>query len=282
VYRTRSFQALAFRFSLTVDTAELAEYFDWLFAAFPEPAVEAPTFVVEQVDVDGATKVQLRRGDEVFTAGSTGPSFIGFLMQWINQRATRSDLVIASHAGGVARDERACVLPAHMESGKTTLTTGLVRSGFSYVTDEAVAFQPDGWITPYAKPLSIDPGSHFLFPGLEPPLPPGLPAPEPTAGAHQWQVPPSMVRDDAVASQCRAALLVFPRYEAERETELHPMTRGEALVELAKNTFHFRDRPRYALDVLTPVVEGADCYRLTVGDLDDACAVVDELMAKHG
>lgn len=282
MYRTRSFKALAFEFSLAVDTAELAEYFDWLFAAFPEPAVEARTFVVEQLEVDGVTKVQLRDGEEVFTAGSSGPSFVGFLVQWINQRATRSDVVISSHAGGVARDEKACVFPAHMESGKTTLTTGLVRNGFSYVTDEAVAFQPDGWIVPYAKPLSIDAGSQFLFPQLEPPLPPGLPAPDPAAGAQQWQVPPSMLRDEAIARQCRAELVVFPRYEAEHDTELHAMTRGEALVELAKNTFHFRDRSRYALDVLASVVRAADCYRLTVGDLDSACAVVEELMAKHG
>ena len=44
-----------------------------------------------------------------------------------------------------------------MESGKTTLTAGLVRAGFDYLSDEAVAFDWDTLdIVPYAKPLSID------------------------------------------------------------------------------------------------------------------------------
>ena len=279
---TRGFKALAFEFALQVDDAALVDYFEWLFAAFPEAASDAPSFLVERVDDDEVTKVQLRDGEDTFAMASTGPSFVGSLMQWINQRATRSEVVVSSHAGGVAHGGVACVLPAHMESGKTTLTTGLVREGFAYVTDEAVAFSPGGEIEAYPKPLSIDPGSQFLFPELRPPLPPSLPSPDPTSAAHQWQVPVSMVGDGAVAARCRARVLVFPKYEAERSTELQALTRGEALVELAKNTFQFRDRARYALDVLAGVVRDADCYRLTVGDLDSACAVVAELMAKHG
>jgi hypothetical protein len=91
-----------------------------------------------------------------------------------------------------------------------------------------------------------------------------------------------MIRADAVAPSSRARLVVFPKYDGDAETELQPLTRGEGLVELAKNTFEFRERPRYALEILADVVRAARCYRLTVGDLGTACAVVDALLVEHG
>jgi hypothetical protein len=91
----------------------------------------------------------------------------------------------------------------------------------------------------------------------------------------------SAVRADAVADDCRARLVVFPRYDGAATTGLRPMTRAEGLVELAKNTFHFSEASRRSLDRLADVVRGAECHRLVVGDLDSACAVVDELLANR-
>ena len=97
-----------------------------------------------------------------------------------------------------------------MESGKTTLTTGLVRAGFCYLTDEAVSFDWEtGVIEPFPKPLSIDPGSWFLFPELEPPPPPGEhgTSGRPVAGARGVRSGPMRV----VGRPCRARFVVFPR-----------------------------------------------------------------------
>src|SRR5262249_17304833 len=138
-----------------------------------------------------------------------------------------------------------------------------------------VAFSlADGSIEPYPKPLTIDPGSQFLFPELKPPLPAGC---ERKIGA-QWQVPPHAIRRDAVATTCRARWVVFPAYDEGAETRLEVVPRAEALVEMAKNTFRFRDHPRRALDVLSAIVRDVECHRLRVGNLDDAVRIVSELM----
>ncbi len=285
MHTTRGFHALAFDFALSTDDPALRDHLEWLFDGFPEPTTTPIAHHVEQGELDGRDAVWLCGNadddTERLAEGTNGPLFVSYLVQWVNQRATRFEGAISSHAGGVSRGDVACVLPAHMESGKTTLTAGLVRTGSRYVTDEAVAFAASGVIEPFAKPFSIDPGSQFLFPELEPPLPPNLPEPDPAVGAYQWHVPASMIRADAVAPPSRARLVVFPKYDGDAETELRPLTRGEGLVELAKNTFEFRDRPRYALEILADVVRAAQCYRLTVGDLDAACAVVDELLVAH-
>jgi hypothetical protein len=274
MFVTRSYHALAFDFSLAVEVEELGRYLEWLLDGFVEPDAPATQYAVVPGPDDPAG-VQLLLDGELVLQAADPLAFTGSFVHWLNQQATKAEYAVMSHAGGVERDGVGCVLPAHMEFGKTTLTTGLVRNGFAYLSDEAVAFDWEtGEIDPYPKPLSIDPGSQFLFPELAPPPPPGVD--EMDSG--QWQVPPSLIRSGAVGSRCRARYVVFPQYEADATTRLEPIPRSEGLVELAKNTFHFRDHARRALDSLARVIRGVDCYRLTVGDLDAACDLVDELM----
>jgi len=274
LYLTRSYHALALDFSLAVEDAEFGGYLEWLLDGFVEPDEPGTQYTVVP-GIDDADGVQLLLDGELVLQAADTRAFAASLVQWLNQQATNPEYAVMSHAGGVERGGVACVLPAHMESGKTTLTTGLVRHGYAYLTDEAVAFDWEtGEIDPYPKPLSIDPGSQFLFPELAPPLPPGV---ESTDSA-QWQVPPSTIRPDAVGARCRARYVVFPKYEEGAATRLEPIGRAEGLVELAKNTFRFREHPRRGLDSLARVIRDVDCYRLTVGDLDRACELIDDLM----
>ena len=214
-------------------------------------------------------------GETIVRVGDTR-QLVASLVQWLNEKAVDPEYAVMGHAGGVERNGVACVLPADPESGKTTLTTGLVRAGYSYLTDEAVSFDWEtGEIEPYPKPLSIDPGSQYLFPELAPPLPPGTE----DEREGQWQVPPLSIRADAIGGRCRASFVVFPEYEADTTTSIERIPRAEALVELTKNTFRFREHPRRSFDSLARVISEVECYRLSVGDLDAACALIDELMS---
>lgn len=271
MHLTRGYHALALDFSLEIEDDELAEHLEWLFDAFDEP--ESSVCYEVASDPDDPERLVLRRDGVVETSASDRALFTQGLVQWINRIAVDPEYAVMSHAGGVERDGVACVFPADPESGKTTLTTGLVRAGYSYLTDEAVSFDWDtGEIEPFPKPLSIDPGSQYLFPELRPSL--EVRDETPT----QWQVPPRAIRSDAVGGRSRARFVIFPKYTADAETRLEPLTRAEALVEMAKNTFRFREHPRRSLDALADVIRDVECARLVVGDLDDACGIVDELM----
>ena len=164
----------------------------------------------------------------------------------------------------------AVALPGQAEAGKTTLTAGLVRAGLGYLTDEALALDRETLLVqPYPKPLSIDPGAWAFFPELEPPVPD-----EDGYDCVQWQIPATAIRPEAVADPCPVVAVVFPRYEVGTDTVLAPVGRGEALVELAKNTFHFKERGAAELDLLAELARGVDCYRLTMGELDQAVDLV--------
>jgi hypothetical protein len=217
-----------------------------------------------------------RDGKTIATAGSS-EGLIGALIQRINVAAIESWTAgPICHAGGVARGGQAIVLPADQEAGKTTLVTALVRAGFDYITDEAVAFDEHGVITPFPKPLSIDPGSWHLFPELEP----REDLPSDAYKVDQWQVPPDAIRPGAVSGRCRAAWLVFPRYRSGAQSALEPITRAEALIELSKNTFGFSARSRELIDPMAEIVRGAECHRLVVGGLDEACDLIEVLVTE--
>jgi hypothetical protein len=272
VYTTPTFRALDYRFQVAVDDADFGAYVASLFASLPVTDEPGTRWVVQPDDGEWQLTID---GQPNGSAAGIG-ALTGEIVRALNALAIGSWEGVVCHAGGVSRDGAGFVFPADMEQGKTTLTTGLVRAGFRYLTDEGVAFRPGtAEIEPYAKPMSIDPGSWHLFPELEPRV--DLAADD--YKKDQWQVPPASVRPDAAGGVCVARGIVFPQYQGGEHTMLEPIGRAEALVELAKNTFNFRTRGREALEALAVVVRDVDCYRMTVGDLDTACALVDELAA---
>jgi hypothetical protein len=57
------------------------------------------------------------------------------------------------------------------------------------------------------------------------------------------------------------------------------MRRSEALIRLAENSFNIPAfGARRSMEIIAGVVRSARCYRLTVGDLADACTMVLELL----
>ena len=256
-------------YTVTVRTpdAALDDYFDRLYNAFPE-ATNADHHYEVLCDEE---RFRLEFDGEQIASADGPEGLVLHLVTHCNRVAATATEHALVHAGGVQFGDVAVMLPASMEHGKTTLTTGLVRAGFRYLTDEAVAIDRNTLdAVPYPKPMSLDPGSWYLFPELEPHEPFGTDAYKET----QWQVPPSALRPDAVGTRCRVGFVIFPAYDEDATTELIPLTRAEALVELTKNTFRFDQEGRPTLDVLAGVIMEAECYRMPNSNLDDAIAIV--------
>ena len=194
----------------------------------------------------------------------------------LNRVAVERCTDLALHAGGLEHDGVGLLLPAASESGKSTLTAGLVRAGLRYLSDEAV---PIGWDTalarPYPKPISLDPGAFALFPEWTPEFGIGH---DPHAAA-QGHIAPGSARPDAVGAPCPIGFVVFPQYLPGAATRLEPVSKGTALLELCKNTFRFNQHGRRALDHLAPIASDAACLRLIMGDLAPA---VDLLLSLLG
>lgn len=276
-FTSPSRRAVAYDFQVTSVDDSFGVWFDELMGSLP-PVGPADGGAPAEWRVGREDELwTFHVGDERYGASGDPEELAAIMLQKLNAQVVESWAGSVGHAGCVARDGVAVVLPADPGSGKSTLTCGLVRAGFDYVTDEGVAFVPGtARIEPYPKPLSLDPGSWFLFPELEP----RWPFPDGAKDRQHWPIVPDSIRSGAASGPCEARYLVFPRYTAGAATALAPLGRAEALMEIAKNTFGFNRDSRAHLDRLAAVVRACECHRLTVGDLDDAVACIEELFTR--
>lgn len=265
-----TYAAHGHRFSLRVDDPPLARYLAELYRPLSVAVEPTGAYTVEGRD----PWCVAWEGTEL--ASSPNLSFVLSVLQWhINQQViAQAAATTMVHAAGAVRDGGAIVLPAQMEAGKSTLVGALVRAGWAYLSDEAVAIQ-DGLALPYAKPLSLDRGSWPLHEALRPPAVEGLPP----LDTWQWQVAVHAIRSNAIATPAPVTTVVFPRYLARSRTVLEPIEPADALAEMATSTFRWADAPARHLDTLAAAVRGARCWRLQHSDLDEAVAAIDEAAA---
>lgn len=233
----------------------------WSREPTPTYLLNGPDEGYWSVSVDGAHVIR----------GALSTALSG-LMWHVNQQATRSPMLTFLHAGAVEKDGRVVVLAAPMESGKTTTTTGLLRAGWRYLTDEAVGLTgADGLAHPYPKPLSIDPGSWPLFPDL---APDGL-----EDKPNQWLVAASRIRSDVVAGPGPIGLICLPRYQAGITTAATALKPAELVMQLAHSTFHFPDGADRHLPRLAQLARDVPGFSINIGDLRSAITVIEELAA---
>jgi hypothetical protein len=196
-------------------------------------------------------------------------------MLWhINNRALgQATREVVVHAGAVRSPEGgAVILPAISGSGKSTLVAGLVTAGYDYLSDEAARIDPrTGAVRSFAKALSLKQGSpQRLRVG-----PAGR-----GADADEWHVTAEELRPGSTADGAeRVRAVIFPRYRADDDTRTTQLTRVEACVEMTR---HLLNRPTVgaamALEAIDRATQGATCWRLDFGDLDEAVAAVNRLV----
>ena len=177
------------------------------------------------------------------------------------------------HAGAVARNGRAVVLPGSSNRGKSTLTTALVGAGYDYLTDEAAAVDTAGVVHPFAKAIALDPGSFALFPELTPEPENAV---EKVMASREWHVDPSRV--GAVAAASPVAAIVCPSWRAGSTTRVARIRGTEALHSLLGDAFDFTAGGPDVFRILVDLAESVPVYRLRYSDLDEAIATVDHLL----
>jgi len=259
-YLEQVFGSLAARRPAAAGDVRPVSTFDLVRVAEPEPAVD------------------LRLDGELVTSSTDLDSAVTFLHWRLNQLtidgATNRVLL---HASGVRRPDGVAVFPAESNSGKSTLAAGLVRAGFGYVTDEAVALDlVNGRVVAFPKPISLDPGSWPLFSGHEPAI----------AGApgaffrHEWHLDPRSLSAsalDAVDAEQFVSLVAFPRYVAGAVTATEPMRPAVALLGLLRNAFNLATVGAPGVAALEAVARQATVVSITVGDLDRAIELIGRL-----
>jgi hypothetical protein len=281
VWRSGPCSALSHRFELFADGGdEVAEVFSPLLAQLRDRTSDPRTVTPPRYDIcfDAAERMPytLWFADDRVTSGLSANDLVGLFVWHVNHTAIETSVpnYVLLHSAAAVRSGITVMLPADQECGKTTTVAGLLRSGFDYVTDEAVAIDPTtGCVTPFPKNLTLDEGSWPLFPECMPRRPPDW--------RRQWHAPAWLLGARAATEPVPPPrVIVFPRYEAGADTRLMPISQAEAVRELAQLTFSFNSHAGRNLKVLARTVAGASVTRLTIGSLEGAVNIIEEIVSE--
>lgn len=186
---------------------------------------------------------------------------------------------ITVHAAVLEREGKAVVMPGPPGSGKSTLCAWLMHRGWRLLSDELALIDPlHGHLSASPRPVSlknrsIDVISQRVAGAVIGPL-----AHDTAKGtvAHLQASPASLARADEFAMP---RWIVFPRFEAGAALATEAISRPQAVVELASNSFNYHVHGRRGFESLVAAVERCDTLRLTYGDLDEVTAWFDALGA---
>ncbi|MCH7606976.1 MAG: hypothetical protein IIC94_00180 [Chloroflexi bacterium] len=161
------------------------------------------------------------------------------------------------HAGVVAWEGRAIVIPGRSYSGKSTLVEALVRAGATYFSDEYAVFDDHGLVHPYRVPLSLRKGADM------PPEKVRVDMPKPPGGLKPLPV----------------GVIAVATYRPGARWRPRPLSPGQAVLSLLANTVAARRKPEQVLTKLARIVEGTRVLR---GSRGEAVETAGPLLAAVG
>lgn len=221
---------------------------------------------------DGGPGSVIYDGDVLISRHLSGARVINVFLWYLNHLALQTHRFAVVHAGAIASDGRAVILPAPMDAGKSTLVTALVLRQFDYLSDEFAAIDlEDGRVVPYPSAIGLDAGSFSLFPELKPETSTEFYDPS------HWYI--AIPRTSCVPYRSHTVVaIVFPTYSPGAKCSVIPVDDPAALALVANETLNFFDLGHIAFRAIGMMVRRAPTYRLLFGNLDDACAAISRLV----
>ena len=172
---------------------------------------------------------------------------------WVSAEA-RSRVFV--HAGAVAWNGKAIVIPGKRNTGKTTLVAELVRQGASYYSDEHAVLDARGRVHPYPKPLAI----------------------YSEATGTRIKTPVADLGGTAGVKPLPVGLVIASEYRDGGHWRARELSPGKGVLTLLANTVSARRRPEAALATLQRVVSGARVLKGVRGEArETASAILEEL-----
>jgi hypothetical protein len=193
--------------------------------------------------------------------------------------STHAHQYLIIHAAVVEKNGGAAILPAPPGSGKSTLTAGLVLSGWRLLSDELTLIdRATGLIHPLPRPVSLKNESIPTIQAFSPQAFINRPSYDTAKGTVAHMRPPkeSVLRQHEAA---RPAWVIFPKWQQGVTTELTPRSHAQTFMFLAENAFNYSQLGEDGFRVGTRLIDQVDCYDFSYSRLDEAVAAFDRLAA---
>ena len=193
--------------------------------------------------------------------------------------STQAHQYLIIHAAVVEKNGRAAILPAPPGSGKSTLTAGLVLSGWRLLSDELTLIdRKTGLIHPLPRPISLKNHSIDVIRQFSPEVYINRASRDTIKGTVAHMCPPR----DSVRRQhetARPGWVIFPKWEAGATTRLTPRSQAQTFMFLAQNAFNYSHLGEDGFRVGSALIDQSSCYDFRYSKLDEAIAAFDQLAA---
>jgi HprK-related kinase A len=191
--------------------------------------------------------------------------------------STQAHHYLIIHAAVVEKNGLAAILPAPPGSGKSTLTAGLVLSGWRLLSDELTLIdRKTGLIQPLPRPVSLKNQSIDVIRQFDPDTYINRASHDTIKGTVAHMRPPR----DSVRRQhetTRAGWVIFPKWEAGATTQLTPRSRAQTFMFLAQNAFNYSHLGADGFRVGSTLIDQTTCYDFRYSQLHEAVAAFDRL-----
>jgi hypothetical protein len=256
------FSVFGLRIAVLTDCGTAQDFLDrhllpWLPRGAREPAAADLIFRISR-NAEGRFDVSADGCPIASNEGLAG--IFGMLQRLIDERAVRRqpDMAVI-HAGVVAWNGCAMLLPGASHAGKTTLVMELLKRGAAYYSDEYAFLDGEGRVHPYPRALM-------------------------PRGDDGWQHPtlPSEWNAATADSPAPVRLILFVEWVRGGRWEVRRIPQSEALLTLLKNT---PEEMAGAPDILRRLGRGiglASCYAGVRGEAGEAAGCAMELLAGLG
>jgi HprK-related kinase A len=191
--------------------------------------------------------------------------------------STQAHHYLIIHAAVVEKNGLAAILPAPPGSGKSTLTAGLVLSGWRLLSDELTLIdRKTGLIQALPRPVSLKNQSIDVIRQFDPDAYINRASHDTVKGTVAHMRPPrdSVLRQHEMA---RPGWVIFPKWEAGADTSLTPRSKAQTFMFLAQNAFNYSHLGADGFRVGSALIDQTDCYDFRYSQLHEAIAAFNHL-----
>lgn len=191
--------------------------------------------------------------------------------------STQAHHYLIIHAAVVEKNGLAAILPAPPGSGKSTLTAGLVLSGWRLLSDELTLIdRKTGLIQPLPRPVSLKNQSIEVIRQFAPDTYINRASHDTVKGTVAHMRPPrdSVLRQHEMA---RPGWVIFPKWVAGAPATLTPRSPAQTFMFLAQNAFNYSHLGKDGFRVGTALIDQTACYDFHYSQLHEAVATFDRL-----
>ncbi len=158
------------------------------------------------------------------------------------------------HAGAVGYQGKAIIIPARSFSGKTTLVAELAKRGMEYYSDEYAVIDPNGFVHPFAKKLSMR----------------GI-----ISDYEQVDIAVEEMGGTKGQRPIKVGLILVSKFKKNSKFKPKLISSGEGIIESIANSVSIRQNPKLVLDVLSQITSSAKILKM---NRDEAAIFADQFI----